>query len=164
MMLDSDSMSDHVNKLRSLAEQLDSVGAQVSEENQVATLLCSLPDSYGNLIVALESSEDDLSLEFVIARSLHEEKKRSETSVSLGDSMVTALAAAKLTGSTQGQRSKASHKKANVLNLDLKVIGLKTAENPRNKKKPHEEAYITTADSHSLFMTVANSKKDESLI
>ena len=37
-------MIDHIRKLRSLAEQLHSMGATVSEEDQVATLLCSLPD------------------------------------------------------------------------------------------------------------------------
>ena len=165
MMLDSDRMIDHINNLRSLAEQLDSVGAPVSEEDQVATLLCSLPGSYGNLIVALESRAEDLNLEFVIARLLHEEKKRSETSVSLGDSMVKALAATKLTGSTQGQRSKASHKKGKCFNCGIKGHWAKECRKPKkSKEKPHEEAYITTADSHSLFMTVPNSKKDESLI
>lgn len=69
-ILDGDRMIDHINKLRSLAEQLDSVGAPMSEEDQVATLLCSLPDSNGNLIVALESRADDLSLESVITRLL----------------------------------------------------------------------------------------------
>ena len=47
-------MVEHINKMRSLAEQLALVGAQISEEDQVATLLCSLPDAYDNLIVALK--------------------------------------------------------------------------------------------------------------
>ena len=41
--------------MNALAEHLDSVGASVTEDDQVMTLLRSLPDSYGNLIVALES-------------------------------------------------------------------------------------------------------------
>ena len=40
-----DSMMQHINKMNALAEQLDSVGASVTEDNQVMTLLCSLPDS-----------------------------------------------------------------------------------------------------------------------
>ena len=40
----------------------------------------SLPESYGGLIVALESRADDLTLEFVISRLLHEETKRVEKS------------------------------------------------------------------------------------
>ena len=69
-------MMEHINKMRNLAEQLASVGAQVSKDDQVAKLLCSLPESYNNLIVALESRADDLTIEFVIARLLHEERRR----------------------------------------------------------------------------------------
>ncbi|CAB3993668.1 gag-pol poly [Paramuricea clavata] len=74
-----ESMSEHINKMKELAGQLEAVGALITEEDQVATLLCSLPDSYDSLITALESRADDLSLEFVTARLLHEEHKRKET-------------------------------------------------------------------------------------
>ena len=80
-MAENDTMMEHVNKLKALAEQLEAIGAAVSEDDQVATLLCSLPDSYNNLIMALESRTDDLKLEFVIARLLHEEHKRKENSL-----------------------------------------------------------------------------------
>ena len=76
-MLESEGLIDHINKLRSLAELL---GVPVSEEDQVATPLSSLPDSYAHLIVALESCADSLTLEFVTSRLIHEEKKRIETS------------------------------------------------------------------------------------
>ena len=78
-MSPTDNMMEHINKLRSLAEQLESVGAPVSEDDQVATLLCSLPESYSNLIVALESRIEDLNMEFVTARLLHEESKTNES-------------------------------------------------------------------------------------
>ena len=74
-----ESMSEHINKMKELAGQLEAVGASITEEDQVATLLCSLPDSYDSLITALESRAGDLSLEFVTARLLHEEHKRKET-------------------------------------------------------------------------------------
>ena len=67
-----DNMMEHVNKLKPLAEQLGYVGAPVSEDDQVATLLCSLPESKNNLILALQSRAE----EFVPARLLHEENKR----------------------------------------------------------------------------------------
>ena len=75
-----DSMSEHINKMKELASQLEAVGASITEDDQVATLLCSLPESYNSLITALESRADDLTLEFVTARLLHEEHKRKETS------------------------------------------------------------------------------------
>jgi hypothetical protein len=74
-----ESMSEHINKMKELAGQLEAVGASITEEDQVAMLLCSLPVSYDSLITALESRAGDLSLEFVTARLLHEEHKRKET-------------------------------------------------------------------------------------
>ena len=71
-------MAEHINKMKELAGRLEAVEATITEEDQVATLLCSLPESYGSLITALESRADDLSLEFVTARLLHEEQKRKE--------------------------------------------------------------------------------------
>jgi hypothetical protein len=41
--------------MKELPDQLKVVGASITEEDQVATLLCSLPDSYDSLITALES-------------------------------------------------------------------------------------------------------------
>ena len=76
-----DSMSEHINKMKELASQLEAVGASITEDDQVATLLCSLPESYNSLITALESRADDLTLEFVTAKLLHEEHKRKENSL-----------------------------------------------------------------------------------
>ena len=139
MMSDSDTMIDHINKLRSLAEQLDSVGAPVSAEDQVATLLCSLQDSYGNLIVALESRADDLTLEFVIARLLHEEKKRSETSVYLGDAMEKALVASKATPSSQAQKPS---KKGKCFNCGIKGHWARDCKRPKRKRNSTQSELI----------------------
>ena len=49
-------MFTHINRMKSLAGQLESVGAAVTEDGQVATWLCSLPDSYSTL----ESRMEDL--------------------------------------------------------------------------------------------------------
>ena len=76
-----DSMSKHINKMKELVSQLEAVGASITEDDQVATLLCSLPESYTSLITALESRADNLTLEFVTARLLHEEHKRKENSL-----------------------------------------------------------------------------------
>ena len=76
-----DSMSEHINKMKELARQVEAVDASITEGDQVATLLCSLPESYNSLIIALESFADDLKLEFVTARLLHEEHKRKENSL-----------------------------------------------------------------------------------
>ena len=59
-MAESCAMLEYINRIKLLAGQLESVGATVTEEDQVATLLCSLSDLYSNLIIALESRAEDL--------------------------------------------------------------------------------------------------------
>uniref|UniRef100_A0AAV1U7L6 CCHC-type domain-containing protein n=1 Tax=Peronospora matthiolae TaxID=2874970 RepID=A0AAV1U7L6_9STRA len=78
MMDEGDDVLEHINKLKTLAEQLDAVGAPVSEDDLVITLLGSLSESYQFLITALESRADSLSWEFVTSRLMHVDTKRKE--------------------------------------------------------------------------------------
>uniref|UniRef100_A0AAV1TGQ7 Retrovirus-related Pol polyprotein from transposon TNT 1-94-like beta-barrel domain-containing protein n=1 Tax=Peronospora matthiolae TaxID=2874970 RepID=A0AAV1TGQ7_9STRA len=68
----------HINKLKTLAEQLDAASAPVSEDDLVITLLASLSESYQFLITALESRSDSLTLDLVTSRLMHEDLKRKE--------------------------------------------------------------------------------------
>ena len=78
MMNEGGDMITHINALRTLGEQLGAIGAGVSEDDMVITLLGSLPESYQYLIIALESRADTLSWDFVTSRLLHEESKKKE--------------------------------------------------------------------------------------
>ncbi|KAG3090480.1 hypothetical protein PI125_g17694 [Phytophthora idaei] len=78
MMEEGGDVLEHINKVKTLAEQLDAVGAPVSEDDLVITLLTSLSESYQFLITALESRADSLSWELVTSRLLHEDMKRKE--------------------------------------------------------------------------------------
>ncbi|CAI5721930.1 unnamed protein product [Peronospora destructor] len=78
MMDEGDDVLEHINKLKIRAEQLDVVGAPVSEENLVITLLGSLSESYQFLITVLESRTDSLTWELVTSRLMHEDMKRKE--------------------------------------------------------------------------------------
>jgi hypothetical protein len=74
------SMQSHINLVRDIADQLDAIGAGVSDEDMAMTLLCSLPDSYDYLIVALEArNSSDLTFDFVSTRLLSEEKRKEES-------------------------------------------------------------------------------------
>ncbi|PSE80611.1 hypothetical protein C7G70_19190, partial [Acinetobacter baumannii] len=73
MMAEGDDVLEHINKIKTLAEQLDAVGAPVSEDDLVITLLASLNESYQFLITALESRADSLTSDLVTARLLHED-------------------------------------------------------------------------------------------
>jgi hypothetical protein len=59
-------------------EQLEAIGVTVSDDGIAMILLCSLPESYENSIIVLESCTDNLSAEFVRTRLLQEEARRIE--------------------------------------------------------------------------------------
>ena len=77
-MAESDTMLEHINKMKSLAGQLESVGAPMTEDDQVATLLCSLPDSYSNLIIVFGNRADEFTMDILGAKLLHEEHKQKD--------------------------------------------------------------------------------------
>lgn len=77
-MKEGDDVLSHINKLKTLAEQLDSVGAPVCEDDIMITLLGSLSDSYQFLITALESRSDTPSWELVTYRLLYEDMNCKE--------------------------------------------------------------------------------------
>ena len=78
-MQEADDMLDHINKVKSLADQLTYLEVAIKDEDVVMTLLDSLPTSYEHLITALETRPmKELTLEFVTARLMHEVTKRKE--------------------------------------------------------------------------------------
>uniref|UniRef100_A0AAV1TL77 CCHC-type domain-containing protein n=1 Tax=Peronospora matthiolae TaxID=2874970 RepID=A0AAV1TL77_9STRA len=77
-MGEGDDVLEHINKLKTMAEQLDAVGAPVSEDDLVITLLASLSESCQFLITALESRSDSLTWDLVTSRLMHEDLKRKE--------------------------------------------------------------------------------------
>ena len=61
MMKEGDGILEHINKLKTLAEQLGAVGAPFSEDDLAITLLGRLSESYYFLITVLESCSDTLT-------------------------------------------------------------------------------------------------------
>ena len=72
-MEDGDSVTDHLNVFNTLVSQL----IKMEEENKCITLLCSLPDSWDNLVVAMGSStKSTLKFEDIVSSLLSEEMRR----------------------------------------------------------------------------------------
>jgi len=63
--------------MKELTNKLAAIGAPISEEDQVVTLLSSLPPSYSTLVTAIEARVDDVSLRFVQQALIHEQQNRS---------------------------------------------------------------------------------------
>lgn len=75
-------MEKHLVVLDELFERLDNVGQQLDDTLKVAMILRSLPDSFDNLVMALESRADaDITLDFVKSKLLDAYQRRVDRSV-----------------------------------------------------------------------------------
>ena len=76
-----------------LADKLASIGAPVSEEDKVVTLLGSLPASFVTVVTALEARSDGLTMDYVQESLIHYEQKQKskETTPGTPTSQDTAL-------------------------------------------------------------------------
>ena len=66
----------HMKRMKELTDKLASLGVAIAEEDQVVTLLGSLPASYQTLVTALEA-RDTVTLSYVQQALIHEEKKQN---------------------------------------------------------------------------------------
>ena len=64
-MHEGDSFSTHLYNFNTLISQLVSIGVKFQDDDKAITLLCSLPDSWDNLIVVIGGGDKELSYESV---------------------------------------------------------------------------------------------------
>jgi hypothetical protein len=75
-MEDGDSVIEHLNAFNTLVSQLGFVNITIAEEDKCITLLCSLPESWDNLVVAIGSTtQSTLKYEDSVASLLSEEMR-----------------------------------------------------------------------------------------
>ncbi len=78
-MQEGDDMLVHINSVKALVDQLRSMEVNITDEDVYMVLLMNLPPSFDNLVTNLESmSTNDVDLQFIVARLLHEVSKRKE--------------------------------------------------------------------------------------
>lgn len=75
-MKEGESITEHLKRMKELTDQLGAIGAVIEEEDQIVTLLGSLPSSYATIVTALETKLDHLTLQFVQQALINEEQKR----------------------------------------------------------------------------------------
>ena len=74
-MTESISIDMHLKEMKEFTDKLSSIGAPISEEDQVVTLLGSLPPSFSTVVTALEAHVNDLTMNFVQQQLIHHERK-----------------------------------------------------------------------------------------
>jgi hypothetical protein len=76
-MEDEDCLTEHLNAFNTLVSQIVSVNITTAEEDKCITLLCSFPDSWDNLVVAIGSTtQSTLKYEDVVSSLLSKEKRQ----------------------------------------------------------------------------------------
>jgi hypothetical protein len=76
-MEDGDSMTEHLNAFNTLVSQVVFVNITIVEEDKCITLLCSMPNSWDNLVVEIGSTtQSTLKYEDVVSSLLSEEMRR----------------------------------------------------------------------------------------
>ena len=106
-MEDGDSVIDHLNFFNSTVSQLISVDIKMEEEEKCITLLCSLPDSWDNLVVVIGSSTKSiLKFEDIVSSLLSEEMRRKSMENHNIDALSVRSGCTKERGRYMGARSK----------------------------------------------------------
>ena len=76
-MDENDTVTEHLNIYNTLVTQITSIGIKMVEEDKYITLLCSLLDSWDNLIVAIGSaSQATLKFDEIISFLLSKEMRK----------------------------------------------------------------------------------------
>jgi hypothetical protein len=74
-MRDGDSVAEHLNAFNTVVSQLVSIDIKISDEDKCISLLCSLPDSWHSLFVAIGSNTISLKFEEVVSSLLSEDMR-----------------------------------------------------------------------------------------
>lgn len=68
----STSVEQHLKHMKDITDKLAAIGAPISEEDQVVTLLGSLPRTFATFVTAIEARMEDVYLDYVQRALIHE--------------------------------------------------------------------------------------------
>ena len=109
-MTEGTSMEAHIKTMKELTDRLAAINAPIAEEDQVVTLLGSLPPSYSTLVTALEA-RDAVTLSYVQQSLIREEQRLKESNTQhTGLDKVSGIGRA-LIGKYDGQTNKGHRNK-----------------------------------------------------
>eukprot|EP00253_Pinus_taeda_P028472 PITA_28472 len=86
-MKDGDSVTEHLNAFNTVVSQLLSVGIKISDEDKCISLLCSLPNAWDSLVIAIGSNATALQFDEIVSALLMEEMRRKNMDNQNGDAL-----------------------------------------------------------------------------
>eukprot|EP00253_Pinus_taeda_P013414 PITA_13414 len=86
-MKDGDLVREHLNAFNTVVRQLLSVDIKISDEDKCISLLCSLPDSWDSLVVAIGSNVTALQFDEIVSSLLSKEMQQKNTESHNGDAL-----------------------------------------------------------------------------
>eukprot|EP00253_Pinus_taeda_P035348 PITA_35348 len=86
-MKDGDSVTKHLNAFNTAVSQLASVDIKISDEDKCISLLCSLPDSWDSLVIAIGSNATTLHFDEIVSSLLTEEMRWKNMESQNGDAL-----------------------------------------------------------------------------
>eukprot|EP00253_Pinus_taeda_P015060 PITA_15060 len=86
-MKDVDSVTEHLNAFNTVVSQLAYVDITISDECKCISLLCSLPDSWDSLVIAIDNNAIALHFDEIVSSLLIEEMRRRNMESQNGDAL-----------------------------------------------------------------------------
>ena len=80
-------MIEHLNAFNIVVSQLSSVYIKISDEDKCISLLCSLPDSWDSLVIAIGSNTTTLNFDDIVSALMSEEMRRRNMEGQNGDAL-----------------------------------------------------------------------------
>eukprot|EP00253_Pinus_taeda_P014701 PITA_14701 len=84
-MKDGESVTEHLNTFNIVVSQLTFVDIKILDEDKCISLLCSLPDSWDSLVIAIGSNATALQFDEIVSSLLAEEMRRKNMEIQNGD-------------------------------------------------------------------------------
>jgi len=112
-MVEGGSVTDHLNEFNTVTSQLTSVNVNFDDEVRALLILCSLPESWNGLVMAVSNSvsgSNTLKFDDVVSVILSEEMRRKSTGETSGNALtVENRGRQKERGKSSGNRGKSKH-------------------------------------------------------